>query len=411
MDEDVWTGQQRSSRQELDRGAATAPYTETETGDPAESDEIRQGAPPEDGPELGRRRSSPVEPTRIPLFAGRTVTLAQLAGTVASLVVAAFLAGLFIGHGTRSGPRNAGVATSNTVAVTPGNATGSTLPTEPSFTILVAAPNPLPRGSAGPKGNVTGSDVYALQLASSTATRSGQSMERRDAGALTSAWSLIVRRSDGSLGRHSSVVTYPVVASADLRTRTRIRVGPVVGHADGFGGIVWPIGGKYARIRGDLGQPTLAVVAGRVSLRHGRPVIAHPPTRFHVVAAEPYRSLVVTESRYDSLRVSSGPIDGLIFTDVLRCASFEEALYVEGFGPGGNIGGHPAVLSSVGGGNATLAWEPTPGSVVFVGYSGGLEAQASGATLIDLARGGRLLDHRQWTATHPSIVKDTNAYS
>ena len=194
--------------------------------------------------------------------------------------------------------------------------------------------------------------------------------------------------------------------------RTPIRVGAVTGHDDGFGGIVWPVGGKYARIRGDLGRTVLADVAGRVSVRRGRPVLGHPPVRLRVVASEPYRPAVEAESRYtDAPRVDSGPIDGLIYTDVLRGASFEEALFLGGLAAGANIGGHPAVVSSVGGGSATLAWEPTPGSIVLVGYSGVLPAQAAMPTLIDLARGGRLLDHRQWQATHPVVVKGTIVFS
>jgi hypothetical protein len=196
-----------------------------------------------------------------------------------------------------------------------------------------------------------------------------------------------------------------------VRRRAKVKVGRVTGYDDGFGGIVWPVHGEYGRIRGDLARATLAEIAGRVSVRHGRPVLEQPPTRFRVVAAEPYRAPVVAESRYaDALRLDSGPIDGFIFTDVLAGASFEEALFIEGAGSGGNIGGAPTVLSSVGGGSATLAWEPTAGSIVLVGYSGSLPAQAAEPTLIGLARGGRLLGRKQWMALHPSIVKGVNSY-
>ena len=85
-----------------------------------------------------------------------------------------------------------------------------------------------------------------------------------------------------------------------MRTRTRSGSVRSTGYADVLGGIVWPIDGKFARIRGDLGRPTLAAVGGRVSVRHGRPVMDHPPTRFRVVAAEPYRAPVVSEPRYNS---------------------------------------------------------------------------------------------------------------
>jgi hypothetical protein len=410
VDEQVWTAPGHIPVNPTATGAATS----VGPGDPGESDEIRQGDQRQESARPGfGPRSSGAEPTRIPLFGGRTTTLNQLAAAVAALVVVAFVAGLVVGHGTRSGPHDSGTGPApaqDTFTFVSGGPPISIFPTEPSFTIRVAAPNPLPSGTAGPKGEVAGPDVYALQLASDPATRPGQGLESRDAGAAPGPWSLIVRRSDGSLGRHSSVITFPVTPPAGVRTRTRVRVGASTGFDDG-GGIVWPLDGKFARVRGDLGQTTLAEVAGRVSVRRGRPVMDHPPARFRVVATEPYRAPVVTELRYNSLDVNSGPIDGLIFTNVLRCGSFEEALYFEGFSSAGIIGGHPAVLSSVGGGNADLAWEPTPGSIVLVGFSGNLGAQASLPSLIELARGGRLLDRRQWRAIHPSVAKNTNSYA
>ncbi len=413
VDEQVWTDPQRPDQSPtagVGTGADTGTNTDGGSGDATGTDEIRQGDQDDEPGWAGfNRLGSAAAPIRIPLFGGRTATSGQLAAAVAALVVAAFLAGLVIGHGTRSGPPGSSQAAQDTFQFTPGRASASILPTEPSFTFRVAEPDPLPTGTGGPTGHVAGSDVYALQLATNPATRPGN-LERRDPGALTGPWSLIVRRSDGSLGVHSSVITFPVSVSAGVRTRARIRVGRVNGYDDGFGGIVWPIDGKYAGIHGDL-RTRLAEIAGQVSVRHGRPAMDHPPPGLRVVAAEPYRAPVVAESRYDSSRLNSGPIDGLIFTDVLRCASFEDALFVEGVSPGGNIGGHPAVMSSVGGGSAALAWEPTPGSIVLVGYSGGLAVPASTVSLVDLARGGRLLDHRQWTATHPSVIKDTNLYS
>lgn len=425
LDEEVWADPRRPDQgatssgsgsgsvdadSDADVDVGTGTYVHVGSAGGHRSDEIRQGDQSA-WPGYGRRRSAQAVPTRIPLVGGRTATLSQLAAAVAALVVAAFLAGLVIGNGTRPKPGSGDAAAPPTFQFTPGGAPDSIFPTEPSFTIRVAEPGPLPSGTGGPKGQVAGSEIYALQLAADPATRPGQSLERRDAGALSGPWSLVVRRSDGWLGHHSSVVTYPATVPSAVRTKARVRVGSVTGYVDGFGGIVWPIGARFAGIRGDLGRTTLAAIAGQVSIRHDRPAMDHPPSRFRVVASEPYRAPLVAESRYNSLRVNSGPIDGLIFTDVLRCASFEEALFVESLSPGGNIGGHPAEVSSVGGGTAALAWEPTPGSIVLVGYSGELAPPASTASLIDLARGGRLLDRRQWAATHPTVVKDTNAYS
>jgi hypothetical protein len=49
---------------------------------------------------------------------------------------------------------------------------------------------------------------------------------------------------------------------------------------------------------------------------------------------------------------------------------FEDQIYAVHTDTGGLVNGKPAVVSSVFGGNGTLAWEPTPGLVAYVGYSG-----------------------------------------
>lgn len=407
LDEDIWT----------------VPADAAEHGCAAEdaSDEIRQGdrrPEPADatfgagaGADVGaapRAATAGAFPLR--LIGGRTPTRAQWVAAVAALVVVAFLAGLLVGRGT--GSRSPADSTTLTLATSAARPPRSVPATQPSWRLVPLEPIPLPRGTAGPKGDVAAVDLYALQLGPRSANRGGQSLERRDAGSVNGPWSLIVRRSDGFLGHHSSVITYPISASAWVSGQPRIRVGTVTGHGDAFGGILWPIDGKYARIRGDLGRTVLADLAARVSVRHRHPVLDRPTAGLRVVAAEPYRARVVTESRYASgLLLGSNSIDGLVYTGVLRGASFEEALLGEGTEPGANIGGHPAVTSTVGGGNATLAWEPTPGLIVFVGYSGGQDVPASTAALIELARAGRVLDHRQWTATKPAVVQDTNVYS
>ena len=239
---------------------------------------------------------------------------------------------------------------------------------------------------------------------------------------------MIVRRSDGSLGQHGVVITYPVPSVTTGRA-VRIRrthhwvavsgkfsstdPAVVTGHTDAAGGIVWPLNGKFARIRGDLGRSMLTTLAGRVSISDGRPTVSDLPAGFRVIVSEPYRAPVVTESRYtDSLRVDSGPIDGLIYSEVvLGGASFEEALYSEITVPGGAISGHPAVRSPVGGGSATLAWEVAPGIVAFVGYAGGLVPSAATPSLSELARGGHLLGRAEWATTRPSTTRGENDYS
>jgi len=82
--------------------------------------------------------------------------------------------------------------------------------------------------------------------------------------------------------------------------------------------------------------------------------------------------------------------------------------YAAGSDPGGQVGGRPAVVSSVLGGNGTIAWEPAPGVVAYVGYSGGSLDDRAVAALRRLAERSRPLDDRQWRAVRPQRVDQAN---
>ena len=77
---------------------------------------------------------------------------------------------------------------------------------------------------------------------------------------------------------------------------------------------------------------------------------------------------------------------------------FEDALYTELATPAGRVHGAPAVLSSVQGGNGTLAWEPLPGVVAYVGWSGAPVSAEAVTALRTLA--GRAHTNPQSVAGH-----------
>ena len=398
--------------------------SESHTAESHAADEVRQGDDP-----ARQRHPIPASVARLRDRLRDRVTVGcrrmkpqQIAFAVAALVVVAFVAGVLVGR--RSPHQPAVVQAGGFIPFTA--SLGFPAPTSRGRFV---APDPLHEQDAGPRVTVAASEVYAMQLKSTPVNQARQSQETRDAGAAQGPWSVIVRRSNGSLGRRGAVITYPV-PSVTIGRAVRIAVAPrvtvapstgqvtsvatsVTGHEDEAGGIVWPLNGKFARIRSDLGRSAMAALAARVSIRSGRPALTGLAKGYRVIVSEPYRAPVVTESRYtDSLRVDSGPIDGLIYSEVvIGGASFEEALYSEITVPGGTISGHPAVRSPVGGGSATLAWEVAPGIVAFVGYAGGLVPSAATPSLTELARGGALLSRAQWTATHPSTNRGENDYS
>ena len=60
------------------------------------------------------------------------------------------------------------------------------------------------------------------------------------------------------------------------------------------------------------------------------------------------------------------------------------------------------------GGNATLAWEPTPGLVAYVGYSGAPLDDKAITALQRLAARARVVTDTQWQAINPQTIDQTN---
>lgn len=70
---------------------------------------------------------------------------------------------------------------------------------------------------------------------------------------------------------------------------------------------------------------------------------------------------------------------------------FEDALYAAGGTPAGMVHGSTEVVSSVQGGNGTLAWEQSAGVVAYLGWSGAEMSTRVITTLRALAGGSYTL--------------------
>lgn len=101
---------------------------------------------------------------------------------------------------------------------------------------------------------------------------------------------------------------------------------------------------------------------------------------------------------------------GLTFTGVARCGGFEDLLYAMDTQASGTVRGTPAVITSQLGGNGVLAWEPRPGPVAYVGYSGASLDRGAAAALPRLAERPRLLSPQEWQATDPATVDQLNDF-
>ena len=229
-------------------------------------------------------------------------------------------------------------------------------------------------------------------------------LDRRDSQAEQGPWTVILRRADGSLGSHGAVVTFPVPI-LDLFPGRRVTVRGAPGSAH-RGEIVWPIGGAFARVQGDLGDTRLLEIARRTSIVRGRPRV-RAPKGLSVVFTGPYRAPLAREARYGSVELGEGDSlgHGLTYTGVVRAGGFEDQLYARHRRDqrynthrrgGSRVHGRPAVLSSVQGGNDTLAWELAPGLVAYVGYSGNSLDDAAARALTRLAERARLVSPVAW---------------
>lgn len=196
---------------------------------------------------------------------------------------------------------------------------------------------------------------------------------------------------DRGLGRHGAVVTYPASVTDFADTGAPIRVGSTTGIS-GRGFILWPLGNGRARVRGDLPQADLVHIAQLTTVVAGRPQV-RPPAGLRVIARAPYRLPLIHEIWYGSSKLGLGSAlgGGITFTALTSGGGFEDALYATGATPAGTVDGAPALVSSVQGGNGTLAWEPSAGVVAYVGWSGAPISAKAVTALRNLAAGTYLL--------------------
>jgi hypothetical protein len=234
----------------------------------------------------------------------------------------------------------------------------------------------------------------------------GAALDRHDPTATAGPWTVVVRRTGGSLGSDGAVITFPVSAAT---TAHPVQVGGVTGFA-GTNEITWPMAGAAARIRGDLPPSELAAIAALTSVSSGRPTV-RPPAGFAVDSSGSYQPSDIHETRYGTAALLAGSSGdaGLTYAGVTSGGGFEDQLYIDGVIGRTTVNGQPAVLSSVLGGNATLAWEPAPGIIAYVGYSGGVGPDVIKA-LLSLAERAVALTEAQWQSTDPLVGVQSHAF-
>lgn len=230
-------------------------------------------------------------------------------------------------------------------------------------------------------------------------------LERRNPSADTGPRSVVVRRDDGDLGFASAVVTY--LSGETEPTDSTVVTDPSSGITTVS--VLRP-GGRVV-VRGtSLSDEELVAIAVATTIESGQPVVIISPSleSFAVVADSPTSPPRIRQVRYGCESLGEPSLGGLCYTGLASSAGFENALYKSGFEQGPRVHDQPSVLSSVGGGNATLAWELQPGVIVFVGYSGTELGEEQVAALGRLADRATLISPDEWSATQPQIVIQAN---
>ena len=235
-------------------------------------------------------------------------------------------------------------------------------------------------------------------------------LDRSDAAAGRGPYAVVVRRVDGRLGTASAVVTYPVPddVQGDGEVHTDYSTGTNLSTL-----VASRPGGRVLVRAAGLAAGEVVSIASVTSVVDGRPVVSasEAMVKYAVVATGTLRPPIVSEARYgcDALG-EGGTLGGLCYTGLAASPGFENALYEKGFEPGPLVNGHLSVVSTLGGGNATLAWEPQPGVVAYVGYSGNGLGRDQIDALARLATRTTLDTPAEWAATRPDTVAQTNGW-
>jgi len=204
------------------------------------------------------------------------------------------------------------------------------------------------------------------------------------------------------------VITYPEPRPAWGHP---VRVGRAIGTAVA-GGFVWPLAGTYARIRSDLPPPDVVRLALATTVVNAEPAI-HPVSGYRIALAAPYRSGSIHEIRYHASQLGSGAagLRGLIYTGLLTAGGgFEDRLYARSATDAGPVHGRPALATVTIGGNDVVAWEVTPGTIAYLGYSGTEFGPHTVDVLRQLAGRARALCGRHWRTSSPQRTEQHNDF-
>lgn len=232
--------------------------------------------------------------------------------------------------------------------------------------------------------------------------------ERSDPAATDGPQSIVVRRADGGINDGTAVVTFPAqgVIPADDVIETRPSTGAMtLALTQSAGRLV---------VRGvGLTTDEIRAIAEAIEIVNDRPVFdpESDSSEFEVLAAGSHHPPLVRQARHGCADLGEDDLGSLCYTGLSTSLGFEDTLYSGDFQPGPAVNGLPSVVSTVGGGSLTLAWEIKPGVIAYVGYSGNDIGGEQIAALHRIAERTVLIPPTEWSKTQPQVVTQTNDWS
>jgi hypothetical protein len=261
-----------------------------------------------------------------------------------------------------------------------------------------------------PQSEVTEATLGGMMISEvkGTASYKAFTLDRRDPDTADGAYSLVVRAKDGSMIYRTAVVTYqPDVAAT-------VPVGSESIEASGVTELLLARQSGTLRVRAvGLTPAEVSGIGDATQVVDGRPAITLSSLpEFSVVASGSSTPSTLREARYGCEVVGEIDTQGLCYTGLTFSPGFEDALFEAGFQPGPLVAGRPSAVSMIGGGSGSLAWEPRPGVIAYIGYSANplVSEPSTVDAMARLAERVRLLSPEEWTATNPALSTQTNTW-
>lgn len=229
-----------------------------------------------------------------------------------------------------------------------------------------------------------------------------------DTGTENGPYVVVIRHRSGSLVDKTAVITY------QPRTTTTGDQGLVRNASTGVSALTVVRGADQVVVRAlGLSADQVTAIADATQIVDARLLVNQSPelADFVIVAAGPQRPPRIHEARYgcDSLGEADA-LGAFCYTGLTTSPGFEAAVYAGEFRPGPTINAHLTLVSTVGGGNGTLAWEPQPGVIAFVGYSGSNLGDQQIDALARIAQRVAIVPPDDWRATQPQAVTQSNEW-